>query len=186
MRRRAVTKRMIKLNSIPSSVVATLEAEQTTTRPETAVANLHVDVAQQRRKRKAKRGFRVTDLCGADGRKHGKGLASRFGGGDCQESQPLANCIDKRHHLRPCQGAGVSELRFVICRPKRERLFLSREKCIGCGASPPPPSFRDAPLGAGPESITPAVVMDSGLARRCAPRNDGASPSATLALLSVV
>src|ERR1700694_4949306 len=29
----------------------------------------------------------------------------------------------------------------------------------------------DAPLGAGPESILPAVVMDSGLAR-CAPRND--------------
>jgi hypothetical protein len=25
------------------------------------------------------------------------------------------------------------------------------------------PSFRDAPLGAGPESITPIVVMDSGL-----------------------
>src|SRR5260221_7728022 len=30
----------------------------------------------------------------------------------------------------------------------------------------------DAPLGAGPESILPAVVMDSGLALR-APRNDG-------------
>src|SRR6266478_2300442 len=27
------------------------------------------------------------------------------------------------------------------------------------------PSFRDAPLGAGPESILPIVVMDSGLAR---------------------
>src|ERR1700704_4339155 len=33
------------------------------------------------------------------------------------------------------------------------------------------PSFRDAPLGAGPESILPVVVMDSGLARR-APPND--------------
>jgi hypothetical protein len=33
-------------------------------------------------------------------------------------------------------------------------------------------SFRDAPLGAGPESILPIVVMDSGLALR-APRNDG-------------
>src|SRR6185312_7425391 len=33
------------------------------------------------------------------------------------------------------------------------------------------PSFRDAPLGAGPESILPAEVMDSGLALR-APRND--------------
>ena len=33
-------------------------------------------------------------------------------------------------------------------------------------------SFRDAPLGAGPESILPVVVMDSGLALR-APRNDG-------------
>ncbi len=32
-------------------------------------------------------------------------------------------------------------------------------------------SFRDAPLGAGPESILPKVVMDSGLAFR-APRND--------------
>jgi hypothetical protein len=30
----------------------------------------------------------------------------------------------------------------------------------------------DAPLGAGPESILPVVVMDSGLALR-APRNDG-------------
>jgi hypothetical protein len=28
-----------------------------------------------------------------------------------------------------------------------------------------PPSFRDAPLGAGPESILPIVVMDSGLTR---------------------
>ena len=27
------------------------------------------------------------------------------------------------------------------------------------------PSFRDAPLGAGPESILPVVVMDSGLAQ---------------------
>ena len=35
-----------------------------------------------------------------------------------------------------------------------------------------PASFRDAPLGAGPESILPVVVMDSGLALR-APRNDG-------------
>ena len=33
-------------------------------------------------------------------------------------------------------------------------------------------SFRDAPLGACPESILPVVVMDSGLALR-APRNDG-------------
>jgi GDP-L-fucose synthase len=33
-------------------------------------------------------------------------------------------------------------------------------------------SFRDAPLGAGPESILPAGVMDSGLTLR-APRNDG-------------
>ena len=32
-------------------------------------------------------------------------------------------------------------------------------------------SFRDAPLGAGPESITTIVSMDSGLALR-APRND--------------
>src|SRR5216684_580377 len=34
-----------------------------------------------------------------------------------------------------------------------------------------PASFRDAPLGAGPESILTIVVMDSGLALR-APRND--------------
>jgi hypothetical protein len=33
------------------------------------------------------------------------------------------------------------------------------------------PSFRDAPLGAGPESILPAVVMDSGFTLRV-PRND--------------
>src|SRR6267142_2469664 len=38
------------------------------------------------------------------------------------------------------------------------------------------PSFRDAPLGAGPESILPVVVMDSGLALR-APRNDGSQPN---------
>ena len=50
----------------------------------------------------------------------------------------------------------------------RERMFGIRK-----------PSFPDvqvhivdAPLGAGPESILPAVVMDSGLALR-APRNDG-------------
>jgi hypothetical protein len=36
-----------------------------------------------------------------------------------------------------------------------------------------PESFRDAPLGAGLESIRPAVVMDSGLAPSGAPRNDG-------------
>ena len=34
-----------------------------------------------------------------------------------------------------------------------------------------PPSFRDAPLGAGPESITTIVSMDSGLVLRT-PRND--------------
>jgi hypothetical protein len=33
------------------------------------------------------------------------------------------------------------------------------------------PSFPDAPIGAGPESILPIVLMDSGLALR-APRND--------------
>lgn len=32
-------------------------------------------------------------------------------------------------------------------------------------------SFRDAPKGAGPESILPMVVMDSGLSLR-SPRND--------------
>jgi hypothetical protein len=36
------------------------------------------------------------------------------------------------------------------------------------------PSFRDAPLGADPESILPIVVMDSGLSLR-EPRNDGES-----------
>src|SRR5450631_3423979 len=39
-------------------------------------------------------------------------------------------------------------------------------------AKPNLSSFRGAPLGAGPESILPIVVMDSGLALR-APRNDG-------------
>src|SRR5579872_6874461 len=37
-------------------------------------------------------------------------------------------------------------------------------------------SFRDAPSGAGPESISPGAFylsMDSGLARSLAPRNDG-------------
>ncbi len=44
------------------------------------------------------------------------------------------------------------------------------EKTIGS-------SFRDAPLGADPESILPAVVMDSGLAREeLAPRNDITKP----------
>jgi len=32
-----------------------------------------------------------------------------------------------------------------------------------------PSSFRDVPLGAGPESILPIVVMDSGLAQTRAP-----------------
>ena len=32
-----------------------------------------------------------------------------------------------------------------------------------CGTKISPPSFRDAPLGAGPESILTIVVMDSGL-----------------------
>src|SRR5476651_1432734 len=36
-------------------------------------------------------------------------------------------------------------------------------------------SFRDAPLGAGPESITTIGSMDSGFAPRGAPRNDGIS-----------
>ena len=54
-----------------------------------------------------------------------------------------------------------------IARRGRERVFGIRK-----------PSFPDvqvhivdAPLGAGPESILPVVVMDSGLALR-APRND--------------
>jgi hypothetical protein len=38
-------------------------------------------------------------------------------------------------------------------------------------------SFRDAPLGAGPESILPIVVMDSGLARFARARNDEAKLS---------
>ncbi len=55
----------------------------------------------------------------------------------------------------------------LFCRiPGRSR----RQQCRGgvhVGASDPHtlPSFRDAPLGAGPESILPIVVMDSGLAR---------------------
>ena len=36
----------------------------------------------------------------------------------------------------------------------------------------PHSSFRDAPLGAGPESRRFAVLLDSGFARRRAPRND--------------
>src|SRR6478735_479683 len=39
-----------------------------------------------------------------------------------------------------------------------------------CGTKISPPSFRDAPLGAGPESILTIVVMDSGLG---APRRPG-------------
>src|SRR5882672_8765303 len=45
------------------------------------------------------------------------------------------------------------------------------------------PSFRDAPLGAGPESILPVVVMDSGLALR-APRNDGSQLGCCLKIKS--
>jgi hypothetical protein len=33
-------------------------------------------------------------------------------------------------------------------------------------------SFRDTPLGAGPESILLVVILDSGFAQRRAPRND--------------
>jgi error-prone DNA polymerase len=38
--------------------------------------------------------------------------------------------------------------------------------------NPPLSSFRDAPLGAGPESILPMGVMDSGLVASATPRND--------------
>jgi hypothetical protein len=51
------------------------------------------------------------------------------------------------------------------------RIFrLTRLPKIGSGDLPPP-SFRDAPLGAGPESILTIVVMDSRLVLRT-PRND--------------
>jgi hypothetical protein len=43
-------------------------------------------------------------------------------------------------------------------RPFRSILFMFRLLYLDS-------SFRDAPLGAGPESILSAVVMDSGLAR---------------------
>src|ERR1700675_4871528 len=56
--------------------------------------------------------------------------------------------------------------RFVaLVRYARERQMM------GHGVYLPTSSFRDAPLGAGPESITTIVSMDSGLALR-APRND--------------
>src|SRR5262245_9308889 len=41
-------------------------------------------------------------------------------------------------------------------------------------------SFRDAPLGAGPESITTIVSMDSGLAACASPRNDGGESGSSL------
>src|SRR5437016_13241231 len=65
---------------------------------------------------------------------------------------------------------------------------ISSKSCRGwtsiCGgrrrrARQPDPSFRDAPLGAGPESILTMVVMDSGLALR-APRNDKRESQRTL------
>src|ERR1700676_3558681 len=60
-----------------------------------------------------------------------------------------------------------------MARRGRERVFGIRATSIrAMAAASTPASFRDAPLGAGPESILPVVVMDSGLALR-APRNDG-------------
>src|SRR6266702_5921111 len=52
----------------------------------------------------------------------------------------------------------------------------------GPDISASPSSFRDAPLGAGPESITTIVRMDSGLALR-APRNDECEKSEHHALM---
>src|ERR1700676_4335127 len=48
-----------------------------------------------------------------------------------------------------------------------------------------PPSFRDAPLGAGPESILTIVVMDSGLALRAPRHDEGAPPTTAAAGLSL-
>jgi hypothetical protein len=47
------------------------------------------------------------------------------------------------------------------------------------------PSFRDAPLGAGPESILPVVVMDSGLVI-LALRNDGSQLGYSLKIASEI
>src|SRR5712692_8412386 len=58
-------------------------------------------------------------------------------------------------------------------RPSRSILFMFKLLYLS--------SFRDAPLGAGPESILPVVVMDSGLALR-APRNDNLGRSTRRAL----
>src|SRR3954452_11192196 len=45
-------------------------------------------------------------------------------------------------------------------------------EALSLGSPAISPSFRDAPLGAGPESITTIRSMDSGLVLRT-PRNDG-------------
>src|SRR5882757_8861854 len=69
-------------------------------------------------------------------------------------ARPIINSAKSGNHAAPAPDCAepVIERRFA---PTRSALT----------------SFRDAPLGAGPESILPVVVMDSGLALR-APRND--------------
>jgi hypothetical protein len=52
--------------------------------------------------------------------------------------------------------------------------FLLLRRFLGLFRGFPQPSFRDAPLGADPESIFPMVVMDSGSLVSLAPRNDNA------------
>jgi hypothetical protein len=54
--------------------------------------------------------------------------------------------------------ADAGEVNAIINATNQTRIELSRSL-----------SFRDVPLGAGPESIIPAVVMDSGLAQERAP-----------------
>jgi hypothetical protein len=64
-----------------------------------------------------------------------------------------------RHSLRPLSSRGRENDLQTSGATRRENAKLY------------PPSFRDAPLGAGPESITTIGRMDSGLVLR-SPRND--------------
>jgi hypothetical protein len=103
-----------------------------------------------------------------------------------QSAHEAAGAKGARRSPRPLIGEGGKLIAKLArnARRDREAAFANNGCCLKIELSVPHSSFRDAPLGAGPESILPVVVMDSGLARSLssgralrgpvgAPRNDG-------------
>jgi hypothetical protein len=72
---------------------------------------------------------------------------------------------DIRDFIFPLYPPIAALMRVLDCRAAA--LVVSR--MLRSAPHQTPASFRDAPLGAGPESILPVVVMDSGLAQERAP-----------------